>query len=134
MRLEFFMLMVPPTITAQEHKVAVVKGRPHFYDPPELKAAKNKLRAHLGKYAPTHSLIGPVRLVTKWCWPTQGTTYADGDYKITNPDTDNLMKMLKDVMESLGFFINDAQVASEITEKFWADVPGIYVCVEEIDA
>lgn len=37
------MVMEPPTITHQEHKVTVVNGRPVFYDPPELKAAKEKL-------------------------------------------------------------------------------------------
>ena len=42
MKLEFFMPMVPPTITAQEKKIRVVNGKPKLYDPPELAAAKNK--------------------------------------------------------------------------------------------
>jgi Holliday junction resolvase RusA-like endonuclease len=40
--------------------------------------------------------------------------------------------MLKDVMTALGFWKDDAQVASEIIEKFWADIPGIYVVIEEL--
>ena len=45
--IEFFIAMNPPTITYQEHKVAVVHGKPVFYDPPELKAARQKfLRSH----------------------------------------------------------------------------------------
>ncbi len=39
---EFFMAMIPPTATAQEHKVAVRNGKPIFYDPPDVKAAKEK--------------------------------------------------------------------------------------------
>lgn len=35
-------------------------------------------------------------------------------------------------MTAAGFWKDDAQVASEICEKFWAEVPGIYVCVEEL--
>ena len=41
--MQFFLPMIPPTVTQQEHKVAVIKGKPVFYDPPELAAAKNKL-------------------------------------------------------------------------------------------
>ena len=41
--IEFFLPMVPPTVTAQEHKVSVVNGKPRFYDPPELKVARSKL-------------------------------------------------------------------------------------------
>ena len=44
----------------------------------------------------------------------------------------NLNKLLKDCMTDVGFWKDDAQVASEICEKFWAEVPGIYVCAEEI--
>lgn len=48
------------------------------------------------------------------------------------PDTDNLQKLLKDCMTARGFWKDDAQVASEICEKFWAERPGIYICVEEL--
>ena len=56
----------------------------------------------------------------------------DGEYKATKPDTDNLIKMLKDEMTKAGFWKDDALVASEIVEKFWAETPGIYVEVEEL--
>lgn len=129
---EFFMPMVPPTVTAQEHAIAVVAGKPKVYDTPEIKAAKAKLAAHLGPHVPNERLTGPLQLVNKWCWPTEGTSHANGEWKTTRPDTDNVVKMLKDVMAKAGFFANDSQVASEVTEKFWADVPGIYVRVEEL--
>lgn len=40
--------------------------------------------------------------------------------------------MLKDIMTDLGYWADDAIVASEITEKFWSDIPGIYVKIEEL--
>ena len=132
MRLEFFMPMIPPTVTQQEHKVAVVNGKPRFYDPPEIVAAKEKLKAHLAQHVPERKLVGPVMLGVKWCFPIRGR-HRDGEYKATKPDTDNLEKMLKDVMEDLGFFKNDAQVASEHVEKFWAKVPGIYIVMESLE-
>ena len=38
-----------------------------------------------------------------------------------------------DAMTDVGFWHDDAQVCSEVTEKFWGDVPGIWVYVEEIE-
>ena len=35
-------------------------------------------------------------------------------------------------MTKVGFWKDDALVASEITEKFWADQPGIYIRIEEL--
>lgn len=127
MRIEFFLPMIPPTITAQQHKVSHGK----FYDPPELKMAKMKLRDSLIPYVPEKPLDGALRLVVKWCFPIKGR-HRNGEYKTTKPDTDNLNKALKDIMEDLNFFVNDSRVASEIIEKFWADIPGVYIRLEEL--
>ena len=124
--------MVPPTVTAQEHKVAVRNGEPHFYDPPELKAAKEKLVAHLSQHTIPQPLTSGVRLVTKWLFPIQGS-HKNGEYKTTRPDTDNLQKMLKDCMTKCGFWKDDALVVSEIVEKFWAEIPGIFIRIEDTD-
>lgn len=129
---EFFMPMKKvPTVTHQEKQVHVVNGKPVFYEPEELKAARAKLLAHLGQHVPKERYIGPVRLITKWCFPVLGK-HQNGEYKTSKPDTDNLVKLLKDVMTELHFWKDDAQVASEITEKFWSDLPGIYVKVESL--
>lgn len=129
---EFFMPMKKvPTVTHQEKQVHVVNGKPIFYEPDELKTARAKLLAHLGQHVPEERYIGPVRLITKWCFPVSGK-HQNGEYKTSKPDTDNLVKLLKDVMTELHFWNDDAQVASEITEKFWSDLPGIYVKVESL--
>ena len=131
MRTEFFMPMLPPTKTHQQKKVRVVKGKPVFYEPDELKAVRIKLQGHLGKHVPKQKYTGAVRLITKWLFPITGK-HKNGEYKTTKPDTDNMVKTLKDVMTDLGYWKDDAQVASEIIEKFWADVPGIYIAIESL--
>jgi Holliday junction resolvase RusA-like endonuclease len=134
---EFFLPMKPPTVTHQEKDIAVVmskkKGKhvPVVYDSTELKAARSKLLSNLGMYVPEKKYTGAIRMMTKWCFPITGK-HHHGEYKTTKPDTDNLQKMLKDVMTELGFWTDDALVASEITEKFWAETPGIYIKIEEL--
>ena len=73
-----------------------------------------------------------VRLVVKWLFPKG--RHNNGEYRTTKPDTDNLQKLLKDCMTKCGFWKDDALVASEIVEKFWADVPGIYIQIEELNS
>lgn len=131
MMIEFFMPMIPPTCTHQEKQVRVVKEKPVFYEPAELKAARAKLKAHLGQHIPNECFAGPVRLTTWWCFPIKGN-HRNGEYKTSRPDTDNLVKMLKDVMTDLHYWRDDAQVSSEVIEKYWAEYPGIYVKVESL--
>ena len=130
MRLEFFLPMRPPTATHQEKQVRVVNGKPVFYDPPEVRNARAKLTAHLSAHRPEKPMRGAVRLVVKWCFPRG--QHADGEYRITKPDTDNLQKMLKDTMTELHYWKDDALVVSELVEKFWAEHPGIYIRIEEL--
>ena len=130
MRTEFFMPMMP-TKTHQGKQVRVLNGKPVFYEPAELQAARAKLMAHLGQHVPAEKYTTAVRLITKWCFPITGK-HQDGEYKGTRPDTDNLQKLLKDVMTDLGKYWTDDAVASEITEKFWAARPGIYIKIEEV--
>ena len=93
MMTEFFMAMTPPTVTAQEHKVAVQNGKPIFYDPPEVKEAKSKLLAYLSRYVPKAPYERGISLVVKWMFPTTDSR-KNGKYRTTKPDTDNLQKML----------------------------------------
>lgn len=128
---EFFLSMKPPTVTAQEHKVSTRSVKPVFYQDAELKDAKAKFIAHLSKHRPEQMYTGAVRLTVKWLFPITGKHF-DGEYKTTKPDTDNLQKLFKDCMTKVGFWKDDAQVASEIIEKFYSAVTGVYVKVESI--
>ena len=131
MAIEFFMAMNPPTVTHQEKQIHIVTGKPVFYEPAKLKAARQKLIDHLAGHKPEKPFFAGIRLMVKWCFPA-GATHQNGEYRITKPDTDNLQKLLKDCMTTCKFWKDDALVASEIVEKFWSDIPGIYVRIEEL--
>ena len=119
--IEFFLPMKKiPTTTHQQKKVNVRSGKPIFYEPEDLKNARAKFETLLAHHVPLNKIEGAIRLTVKWCFPRIKKSY-DGQYKTTKPDTDNLQKLLKDCMTKLGYWQDDAQVASEIAEKFWAD-------------
>lgn len=130
MKNEFFMTMVPPTVTHQEKQVRVKNGKPIFYEPTELKDARAKLMAYLGKHVPEKPYTGAIELQVMWCFPRGD--HHDGEYRITKPDTDNLQKLLKDCMTECGYWKDDALICREIVEKFWAERPGIYIRVTEL--
>ena len=131
--MEFFIAIDPPTSTAQMKQVRVVKGKPVFYDPPAVKAARNMLSAHLAIHRPDKPMSGPVSLRVLWLFP-RGKHHKNGEWRITKPDTDNLQKLLKDCMTRCGFWKDDAQVVSEAVEKRWADDPcGLYIEVNELE-
>lgn len=130
--LQFFMPMVPPTVTFQNKELSVVKGRPVIFDSAELIAVKAKLRGHLAKYVPNEPIQGPIRIMVKWCYPVTGK-HRNGEWKISKPDTDNLQKALLDCMTKLRYWKDDAQVCSQVVEKFWSDVPGIFVYIVSLE-
>ena len=132
MVVEFFLPMKKiPTVTHQQKKWTVKNGKPQSYDPEELKEARAMFMDMLQRHKPPEPLDGPLRLTTKWLFPRIKGAH-DGQYKHTKPDTDGIIKLFKDCMENSGYFVNDSRVASEITEKFWADTVGIYVKVERL--
>lgn len=135
MLMNFFMPMVPPRTTAQQKRVGVTRtGKQVRYEGEKLADAHAKLRAYLAPHNPPEPIAGPVRLVVKWLYLDKSAAHPDGSWKITRPDTDNLQKMLKDVMTECRFWHDDAQVCSEIAEKFWVRRRcGIYVEVHALE-
>lgn len=114
--MNFFLTMNPPTATAQEKQVRIVRGKPLFYDPSPVKKAKKLLIAHLLTYRPDKPFEGAVSLSTVWLFP-KGKSHSHGEWRTTRPDTDNLQKMLKDCMTKCGFWKDDAQVVRETVES-----------------
>ncbi|MBC1983027.1 RusA family crossover junction endodeoxyribonuclease [Listeria booriae] len=134
---EFFVSMKNiPTTTHQEQQVRIVKNDkgkyvPVFYDPPELKEARQKFMAYLSPYVPDEPLLGATRLTVWWCYWHNGK-HKNGEYKITKPDLDNNNKLLQDCMTKLGYWEDDKLIASLLVEKYWADIPGIFIRIEEL--
>lgn len=129
--IEFFLPIIPPETTHQQKKVSVVNGKPHFYEPADLKAARSKLMGNLAHFVPDKKFTGPVRLIVKWLFPITGA-HLNGEWKYTKPDLDNSNKLLQDCLTDLNFWKDDSYVVSLVTEKFWADQPGIYIRIEAI--
>ena len=131
--MQFFLPMKPPTVThhAKELHAYMKGGKPCavLHDSRELKDARAKLHAALAPFAPDKPFGGPVRLLVKWLFPA-GEKHRDGEWMTEKPDTENLNKALVDCMTQLGFWADDAQVVSEIIEKFWAKTPGVYIRVD----
>lgn len=115
--IEFFLPIIPPTVT-------------RFYEPDRLREARQILYLALAPYRPKKPYETGLGLHVRWQFP-QGR-HKEG-YRTTRPDTDNLQKLLKDVMTASGFWKDDALVAVEHVEKVWRERPGIYVRVWELE-
>lgn len=128
--MEFFMAMDPPTVTHQQKQVNFKTKV--FYEPTDLKKARALFMERLSEYKPEVKFVGPIRLVVKWLYPIKGKR-SDGEYKASKPDLDNSQKLLQDCMTKVGFWKDDAQIASLVCEKFWAKTPGIYIRIDELE-
>ena len=131
MPIEFFMEMKIPTVTHQEKKVHVVNGKPYYYDPECLSRARAMFEAYLYQRKPEQPIQGPVRLCTKWIFKAS-KTHPACTWKVTKPDTDNMVKLLKDCMTKVGFWKDDALVCCEMIEKMYGEKEGIYIFAEEL--
>ena len=125
--IEIFIPGKPPTATSQQ------KGRSAsgvWYKPAKLKAAEDYYLWGLKSYRPAEPLEGAVILSVEFRFPAT-KPHKDGDPKITRPDTDNMIKLLKDCMTKLGFWVDDAQVCMETVRKSYATEPGVKIIVSK---
>ena len=130
--MKIFLLMNPPTVTAQESKVAVVRGKPVIYKPEKIKQAKREIIKHLKPFIPSEPLEGPIELRVVWLFP-RGKSHKHMEWRTTRPDTDNLEKLLKDCMTEVGFWKDDALVVKETVYKVWAEEPtGISIEIKNL--
>ena len=120
-----------PRTTAQQKGINFDNHTVYTKD--EVLRIHDYFKTQLAPHAPEKPITGAVRVLTKWCYPTK-TEAKWGMWKTTKPDIGNAVKLFHDVMEELGFFANDSQIASEINEKFWTDPlhSGIFVAVEKL--
>lgn len=130
--IQFFVPMKKiPTVTHQEKQVSVIKGKPHFYEPAELRNTRQLYMDVFGRYVPDQKMVGKVRMTIRYCFPLKGK-HVDGEYKDTKPDLDNMTKLVQDCLTKLGFWKDDRYVVSLIAEKFWAQMPGIFIRIEGV--
>lgn len=142
-RLDFFLDIIPPTITAQQkgQRVVVPKhGKPfvHHFVKKEVEAAQKQFSRALFPFLPKQPMLGPLRIVEEWRWPWRESepkrNRAMGwKWKDVAPDFENISKALVDEMGKLGFFKNDGQICDGRVLKKWSDIPGIRITLEKLD-
>lgn len=116
----FTLHLSPPRTTHQQKKVAIIHGQPRFYEPASLKEARKTLMDALEIFAPDVPIQGPVSLDTTWIYKASKKSDI-GKFKVTRPDTDNMIKLFKDCMTRCGYWIDDSQVVMENTAKTWGE-------------
>ncbi|MBU0279284.1 RusA family crossover junction endodeoxyribonuclease [Gemella sp. zg-1178] len=122
-----------PRTTAQQKKIAVIKGRPIVRDSEKLKLTKRLYRLKLDQYKPDSPFVGALELGVVYHFERPGNVKKSQVYKITRPDTDNLIKALKDCMAESGYFLDDAQVVVTHIKKVYAvGNVGIEIFLKEI--
>ena len=136
--IEFFLPIVPPTVTAQQKGVAVRGGKPRFYTKDAVRDAAATfiswlLAARRGMDPADEArlpLKGAVMLIVEWSFhfPASKPGLCN-KLKPTRPDVDNLQKLFKDCLTRAGFWRDDAQVAVETASKWYRARPGIRVII-----
>ena len=131
MMIRFFLPMKTiPTVTSQEKGIDF--NRRKVYTKTELLEVEQKFKSLLAPHRPKEPIRGPVQLSVVWCFPAT-KTHPAGSWKTSKPDTDNAIKLLKDCMTDLKFWIDDAQVACENLMKRYDEISGIYIEISELE-
>ena len=122
----------PPTRTAQQKGVRVVKGRPYFYEKKEVTEAKRFLLFRMKPFVPDEPFQGPVRVNITFLFGTKEKK-KQYNYRSTRPDLDNLFKGFADCLTELRFWEDDSQIAAMTLEKLWVpeDEARIQVSIRE---
>lgn len=116
MKFEFFMDKMPTT--RQQKGIKVVKGQVRSYN--RGNTANYELQKNLLMNKPKVPFDKGVAVTLK-VYFVYGTKDKKkwGKRKITRPDGDNLMKGFQDYMQHYRYFMDDAQIASLIVDRFW---------------
>ena len=133
--MKFKLKMIPPTATAQQKGECIRGGYIHHYKKHKIAAVEAVLRDALLPYVPEEPITDkPIYFGAIWefPYPKSAKKHQPGKFrqKFTRPDTDNLNKLLKDVMTDMGFWKDDALISAEFIEKVYSDEPGILILIE----
>lgn len=125
--IDAFLPCDPPTTTHQAKQIVTIRAGSRSFsrlaDKPTLVAARAFWTALLAPHRPPAPLSSrvPVSLTIEVCypWPAsyRGDRFGSPAWKTSRPDCSNLVKTIEDVLVTLGFFTNDAQVAELVVRK-----------------
>ncbi|WP_289965328.1 RusA family crossover junction endodeoxyribonuclease [Faecalibaculum rodentium] len=125
-------IVIPGEPYRKTHQSGTHIGQGRTYKDAGLREVESRLMEALKPYVPSAPWNGPIQLAVNFGYETRNVL-KDREPKITKPDTDNLMKTLKDCMTACGFWWDDAQVAEEFASKFWTIQPHITIVVSKME-
>lgn len=123
--------------------IAWKRARPNhqnkcMYDP--QKVEKERVKWQLRHHFRNDVIHGPVRIAFKFHFPVPDSTSGvrkrdminNVIHHIKKPDGDNLVKFYLDCMTGI-VFDDDCQVCNFSSEKFYAEFPSVYICIEPLN-
>lgn len=130
-----FYLILPdgkmPTGTAQQKGIRIVHGKPIFYKKSNIEGAEAIFKTLLLPHRPKKPSANPIKLTVWFVFDTKDRKKW-GKPKATRPDTDNYLKLFKDLMTECGFWEDDAQVWDEHVWKTYDEKACVAVSYEEV--
>ena len=128
--MQFWIDCIPPKTTAQQKQIVWAGGKRRLIDRPQVTQTKHTLHHLLVNHAPEGPFTGPLHVTLTWRWPyrksdTQRTQANEYIWHDKRPDCDNLAKSILDVMSTLQYWNDDAQIAQLTIEKQLGHRPGI---------
>ena len=125
-----------PKGTAQQkgERVAFKNGKPFIvhYKKDNVNTARYHFAIALKPHRPAQPLTGCVALHVALFFSVKERAKW-GKYKASRPDADNYCKELIDVMGSLGWWLDDAQIVKLSITKQYAEKASIFIHCEEIN-
>lgn len=124
--IKLFMRIEPdvPSLTHQNGIEPFVRrdGKLGIRKTRELCNLESKFVSLLHKARPSEPWNCPIHLTTVWKFLAPKKVKFSGSdvkWKTTKPDTENLLKTLKDCMKVAGYFVDDALVCLDTIGKVW---------------
>lgn len=109
------------------------------YDAGTAEGWKSLIALAAKEHMPFVPMPGPISLEAhfffarpKHHFTKKGLRPTAAHYHTVKPDTDNLVKALKDCMTTLGAWSDDAQVCMETVTKQYGPKPGVLVIIEPL--
>lgn len=138
--IKFFVPCVPPSFTSQMKGAFAMPGGKgiRFFKKPEAVAAERTWIGLLHGHSPRAPFEGPISLTLGLTFPWRKSEKKSviREYVCmpieTRPDIDNVAKLALDVMVTLRFFSDDAQIAALQLTKHYGDKPGILIHIHPL--
>ncbi|MBQ9328928.1 MAG: DUF1732 domain-containing protein [Solobacterium sp.] len=131
--IRFTIPIQPPAKTFQDKGIGISKsGKRYLYDRADLAEEKEKLKAWFSHFRPEQPLKAPVGMSLGFLYKETDRHHAM-TWKTTKPDCDNLAKTITDILQELGFFKDDKDIAELYVAKGFDEVPSIEVKLVELE-